>query len=132
MKFPALKKKKKKRQEGEAQVGQERAAGGSLKGHWAHGKLLVILENEAGSARIGARQLGEFGQVAAHLLDEFQLQVWKVVLQEATEVETHTGRAHGVPSLPRLSWRAGCHPTCLGWLVNFLEKGLVTLLVLYH
>lgn len=38
---------------------------GRCKGHWAHGKLLVTLENEAGSARIGAQQLGEFGQVAA-------------------------------------------------------------------
>lgn len=80
---------------------------------------------------LGPQQLGEFGQVAAHLLDEFQLQVWKVVLQETTEVETHTGRAQGVPSLPRLSWHASFHPTCLGWLVNFLEKGLVTLLVLH-
>lgn len=98
---------------------------------WAHGKLLVILENEVGSARIGAQQLGNFGQVAAHLLDEFQLQVWKVVLQEATEVETHTGRAQGVSSLPRFSWHASCHPTCLAWLVNFLEKGLVTLLIFH-
>ena len=102
-------------------------------------RLLVVLEGEPfeeilAQPSVGAGQPAEMSQVAAHLLDEFCFLIWKVILQEVTEMGVCAGRTQGMQIQKGLLQlllhkQGGFHgvqgftPLILGQCLHFPEEG---------
>ena len=65
-------------------------------------KFLAVLEGEPleeilTQPSLGTSRPAEVGQVVTHLLDEFHVLFYKVVLQEITDVGVSAGRSQAMP-----------------------------------